>query len=290
MGKLFRIVYSSLVCVILILLVINILGLRGREGFNEQYITFYTWVLLAGVVFGVLFLFMDFYSAAFAKNEYASFGFIYETSKFRLLSLHPLLRYGSVAVFTVLIILTVTVGKIQIFPTPEPFASGHAPTEWQRAYYISVPVGIGEDFVFNFVAPIAVTALMMGVFWLFTQRNLRADNLGDIIIYFVMTVFASLFSAFVYFMLTHEKAYGANTAAYVSAFIFSFLTCMLYLHTGFFFFGIPHIAHNFLFAVGLVVATLNLGAISPMIAIVRHKWFEFKTRKCLPKSRPLNGS
>lgn len=171
----------------------------------------------------------------------------------RPLSNNLWLRLAVVIFLTGFVIVALTF-NFQIYPIVEPFAQSSTGTQAERLAMIT-SVGPGEDYLFNLMLPNIIILTIWGLVYLIFKYDIK-ENMAIFLIVILIASFMSSFSIGLLpsFSEAHKGAYQDCQPCYISAGIFNFFMSVGQQLTGMFFFGIPHMANNFLVAVGYMVA------------------------------------
>lgn len=252
--------------------------LYGNNQYSDSYIITYGLMGLFNLVMSILAIGIGVYRFFGKGDELGeNSGQIFftatstpEDNNYRLLSRSLPLRLGALAAFTILVIVSLTMG-LQIWVTPSPYSTGVIDVDQvEQAWLATIPVAPNEDYTFNFM----LTNFFIFVIWavVYFGSGKRWDIKDHWISFLAVVIIASLLSStgFTYilpgFSTAHANAYQECQPCFYSAAAFGFVLSVFQQMTGMFFMGIPHAVHNFLIELGFMVV-VGLGGAKALVMI-----------------------
>jgi hypothetical protein len=242
-----KLIYNSIVLSIFIFLAISVFSLKGHSGYSSGFINFYLPLLLIGagliIVFGIIFATIK----KIGEVEILNFADPNDPEEYRVLGDEdtPLIvRALPSILFGIIIsvfILTVPALAKGFYLLPEVSASGEV-SKIAENYFISFPVGISEDFIFQFVLPMLLIALLIMILKLFDVEITKAK-------FFSLSLVVCLLTSAGYgaimpgFASTHEVSFKDDTPKYLYVFGIGYVQSVINVNTGLFL-PIAHVANN----------------------------------------------
>src|SRR3990167_1111884 len=256
----FNLVYSASLIPIFIFLSIQLILMRGREGFSPFYLPFYPLAGLLCIIIVFKNFVFDFKGSQSSRRGMLDYGFTAETSKDKLLSKSNnykqlMFRISPFILFLLVIILSAT-SNFQLVPVPQAFQEGFAASEIQKGYFSSIPVGLIEDFITLELFSIIVLVLNLLFKKVFKISSSFALTFGTMII--AALIASSGYGLFPGFASAHGLAYQSNQGAFILAFLFQFMNLLIFGMTGLFL-PIAHITHNFLIVTLFTIVAFSIG-------------------------------
>ena len=231
--------WSSIVFVLVLISAITMLFLKtaGIVTNDDFYIVYGLLGLAAliGTGFSILY-------QGVKKSDGARVFFISASDKFRILS-SPIQRLSVVVVVSIVVIIGVFAAG-EFVNVPNPYSAGEVTKSvldqkpaLLNAFLIGFYPGIDEELpVFFFINGLNLA-------FLFTLSRVNPGIEKNFVV-FLMTTMVSVVAGSLLFTVAHLLAYGNNTAAFLSAFVFEFVVQTMNQVTGAFLSFIPHIIHN----------------------------------------------
>jgi hypothetical protein len=226
---------------------------------STSYITFYIGLrdfVLPILVFGAILEFLDIFKQYSEQKEWTpSVGFIYSLN----LKAHPFadLSFGQkILIFVSLTIsatgglllinsfIATTPGGIVFFPVPNAINEGSQITQAKSLWLSSVIPGALEDAMYNnIIASLIFTAISFIAVKLGADLDKKSTSIGLILLSCLISASGVSIWVIPGFGSAHQT-YSANLPAFISVFLFGFMSSFLNLSTGLFFSFVAHIAHN----------------------------------------------
>jgi len=251
--------YSMALILFIVLLGGQLQSLQQEQDVSEEYIQFYLSLrdyILPILLFVVVIEITDMFKQLSDKHEWTPvIGVLYSLN----LKAHPFadLSFGQkILLFISLTIsatgglllinsfIATTPGGIVFFPVPNAISTGYQMTESKQLWLSSGIPGLFEDAMFNnIIASIIFSIISFVAIKLGADLDNKGTSIGLIIISCLIS--ASGISIWVVpgFGSAHQL-YSSNVPAFISVFIFGFMSSFLNLSTGLFLSFIAHMAHN----------------------------------------------
>jgi len=256
-GKRFNFIYTLSVLIFATFILVQLGLWFANKRIGIVYLGVYGSLTIVGMLFALAStLIQGFKLKRGIEDEEAvqEMFFISTTDNERFLSKSPVFKIIAIIAVTFLAIIPLTFLST-VYPVVDYYQiESIEPNQFEQAVVNSVPVGFAEDFGIFILTNIFIF-IMAIIGNLFFKIDIHERKMA----FFVVVIIASLLSAtgntIVYgFTSAHDLSYSGCGPCKLSAFGHSFITSIAQQVTGVFFFGIPHIAHNFL--VSLKFATI----------------------------------
>ncbi len=240
-------IYSSIVALIFIFLAIQVFSLRGHPGYDLGYINYYSTLLGGGAVIVLIFGIVMPRLKTNLGWEWLNFGDPYDMEEYLPLGDEetPIwlkaLPHIAIGIFIIMMVINVPAVSRGFYNLP---VIGSLSQGFTENYFISVPVGFAEDFIYLFLLPRIFLSILLGVLTTVNVEitKLKFTGLAVIVCLITSAGYGALVPGFA---STHEVAFKDDLPSYQYVFGMGFAQSFAYQITGMFL-PIGHPANNFI--------------------------------------------
>jgi hypothetical protein len=267
--KVFDFVYTVIILVIFIVYFLNILSLRHETGINTGYIDTYLPMMILCILycfFSIVFQGLK----TFKGIPRGLWGII--SNLFWITDDDPeggrifsqgILPFILIGIFTIAIILVPIVGHVMAYPSPQVAFQEQALqfSSASQTYFMSFPVGFGEDLIYNLMLTNIIVFLLCGLVLLIFKIDARSMMGLFIFIILISSALSGLGYGFAFpgFAGEHRAIYQFDEPSYLVAWGVGSLTAFIFQITGLFL-PIAHIGHNLIVSMN-IVSVLAIGGL-----------------------------
>lgn len=253
-GRKKSIIYNSIALAIVLILSIAVFSLKGHIGYSAPYVSFYLPALLivAGIifVFGILANLIKGMAEVEDETGFTDFANTNDPEDYRLLGTPDtpfwmrVLPHIVLAIFIGIMVVNVPAVAEGFYYLPEVLSSGSYVSQVSESFFMSVPVGIAEDFIYLFLFPGIILALCIGIMRLSGVEITPFKYL--VLVLIVCLITSAGYGAIVPgFASTHEVSFKDDMPKYIYVFSIGYAQSVLNMLTGLFL-PIAHITNNWL--------------------------------------------
>jgi len=246
-----KIIYNSIVAFIFIILGLAVFSLKGHVGYDTGYVNYYAPLLFigAGIIF-VLGVFVPLIRNNPTTEVLLNAGDLNDPEEYKPLGMPEtpfwlrVLPHIFFAVMVGIMIMNVPAVSKGFYTMPEVLSSSSS-SQTAESFYISVPVGLAEDFWYSYLLPGIFLALIIAILTLgFGIQVTWKQYLALVLIVCFITT-AGYGALFPGFASTHELAFKDDMPKYTYVFAIGYVQSSLNMITGLYL-PVSHVTNNYL--------------------------------------------